>query len=312
MPSPSPTIGVVIVAFESDAVLPEALAALGAASDRAPIAQLEVVVVDNGSSRKLRLSGAGRPPARLMRLESNLGFSPAVNIAARHLQGTDYLLLLNPDARLEPDAVANLLDAFTDPQVAIAAPALVDSAGRLLPCERPFYTVPVELLRQFAPFAARRRIAGRRAWAGGEARRVSGACLLVERAFFDACGGLDEAIRMYLEDVELCWQARARGRRVRLVPSARCVHTPGQSSGGANETTSLGLYLTLLASRVEFVRRRQGARAALAMRGLMTVGALLRLVARPGRRNREKQLAVIRWALLDGAAPPWESGPVVG
>jgi N-acetylglucosaminyl-diphospho-decaprenol L-rhamnosyltransferase len=301
-------IGAVIVAFESDAVLPAALEALSVAAARTP-STVEVVVVDNGSSRKLQLPIGEGSAARVVRLESNLGFSPAVNVAAQELTAVDYLLLLNPDARVHPDAIRLLLGAFDDPRVAIAGPLFVDSSGRVLQSERPFYSVRSELVRQFAPFATRRSIASRRALRGGAARRLSGACMLVERRFLAACGGLDESIRMYLEDAELCRRAYDLGRSVRLVPAARCTHVPGQSSGGRNETTDLGLYLTLLASRVEFVRRRRGRSAACAMRAVIAAGAVVRLITQPRLPNRRKQLAVVRWAASDGSAR-WDDGPV--
>src|SRR6185436_3523075 len=47
-----------------------------------------------------------------------------------------------------------------------------------------------------------------------EYQAVNGACLLIERALFDACGGFDEAYRNGYEDIDLCLKARQKGRTV--------------------------------------------------------------------------------------------------
>ena len=59
---------------------------------------------------------------------------------------------------------------------------------------------------------------------------MGGSCLLSDAEFLAVTGGLDETIPMYLEDVELCWQAQRRGRAVRLVrdTNRRTLHWVGE------------------------------------------------------------------------------------
>src|SRR5215470_14847773 len=67
--------------------------------------ELRVVVVDNastdGSASDLRLDG---PPLCLIRNEQNLGYAAACNQGARG-SSADFLLLLNPDSTVAPDAI---------------------------------------------------------------------------------------------------------------------------------------------------------------------------------------------------------------
>src|SRR5438128_2175481 len=66
-----------------------------------------VVVVDNGSSDGTQASLCARfPHVRYIYSDQNLGFARANNRGARDATGT-YLLLLNSDARLCPDALAS-------------------------------------------------------------------------------------------------------------------------------------------------------------------------------------------------------------
>jgi GT2 family glycosyltransferase/glycosyltransferase involved in cell wall biosynthesis len=64
-----------------------------------------------------------------------------------------------------------------------------------------------------------------------EYQAVTGACLLIDRALFDDCGGFDEAYRNGYEDIDLCMAARQRGRKIVCCTSAYIYHY-GQISEG--------------------------------------------------------------------------------
>ena len=57
-----------------------------------------------------------------------------------------------------------------------------------------------------------------------EYQAVNGACLLISRALFDECGGFNEAYVNGYEDIDLCLQARQRGRKVACCTSAFIYH----------------------------------------------------------------------------------------
>jgi GT2 family glycosyltransferase len=298
---------VVIVAYNSDDVLDSCLDALAAASAQLLHARgvgCSLTVVDNASARPVEVP-AMPFSVEVHRLETNLGFAPGANIGAARAAGAQWLLFLNPDSRLEPGALVHLAAALEDSGAVLASPILVDPAGNALLSERPFHSLRRELRTQLLPLP--RRPFGRHAAATGKARCLTGACLLVDRVFFESVGGFDEQIRMYLEDVELCWRARTAGRDVNLVTAARCIHGRGRSSGGVNFETELGLHLTLLSARVEFVRRRSGSAAALALRLAIATGALVRLVVNARRQSARRHVTVFRWALASGRPPSWRS-----
>jgi N-acetylglucosaminyl-diphospho-decaprenol L-rhamnosyltransferase len=299
---------VVIVAFNSEAVLDRAVATLTTAAERLLQArgmETALVVVDNASSTpSVPVSSA--PSLAVVRLDENIGFAPAANIGARSAP-SDLLLFLNPDTALEADALTPLVDQFRDAATAVAGPLLVADDGRAILSERPFHSLRRELRTQLLPVGGRPPF-GRNEYETGSGRCLTGACLMVDRRFFESVGGFDESIRMYFEDVELCWRAHAAGRAVRFVTAARCTHGLGAGSGGANFVTRLSLHLTLLAARVEFVRRHYGVRAAGAMRLTIALGAVGRAFSmklRGGGSGRHTR--VFRWAIANGRAPEWDS-----
>jgi GT2 family glycosyltransferase len=314
-----PTLGVVIVTYRSaevigacleslDRSLIQALAA-GALSQRA-----QVVVVDNGYSGPPAWPTLDGAHLQVIEPPSNVGFAVAVNLGLEQVGDVDWVLLLNPDARPSPDCLQRLLEATRKGTIGLVGPILTDEEG--IPrgaSERPFHSIRREAARQLCPFLLGHRPYGRRAFATGQARCLTGACMLARADLLSATHGLDTKVRMYLEDVELCWQAHRRGYEVILEGDARCRHELGGSSQGVNFETSIGLHLTLLAARVEFIRRRSGPWGSGVARALMAAGALARLVVSVGSpARRAKHATVLQWALKDGSAPRWTpTGPVV-
>jgi N-acetylglucosaminyl-diphospho-decaprenol L-rhamnosyltransferase len=227
-----PDLTVVVVTYRSAAHIAGCLESLPAAAEGLDV---ELVVVDNASGDGTPdLVRAAAPAARLILNEANRGFAAAVNQAVRLARGR-YLLLLNPDARPEPGSVARLareLDAH--PDVALAGPQLLHPDGSPQPSAWPapgLRTLAYDalLLHNLMPRSRLCFVA-----AEGEepvdVECLSGACLLVRRAAFEALGGLDERFFIYYEDTDLGVRARAGGHRVRLVPAARAVHLVGGSS----------------------------------------------------------------------------------
>lgn len=60
---------------------------------------------------------------------------------------------------------------------------------------------------------------------------VTGACLMVSRDDFDACGGLDEGFAVALNDVDLCLKLRHMGRVNIFTPFAELYHYESASRG---------------------------------------------------------------------------------
>jgi N-acetylglucosaminyl-diphospho-decaprenol L-rhamnosyltransferase len=304
-------LSVVIVTYNSDLVMDACLRALDIAVEEARsliIQPYNLVVVDNRSLHRPVISPSPVRDTKVLELDTNLGFAAGVNRGLGEARDSDAVLLLNPDAVLHPGALIYLVAELVRSGAALAGPLLVDSSG--LPhgqSERPFHSIRREAIRQFLPFAVKDNPVGRVARRTGQARCLTGACLLASTAFLASTNGMDASIRMYLEDVELCWLAHKAGLGVRFVGDARCGHALGGSSREDNFQTSRLLYLTLLSARVEFVRRRRGQLGAAAMRALMVVGGALRagVPILRGRHSRQMHLSVCWWAMTSGKPPAW-------
>ena len=236
-----PTLTIVIVSYNARADLERCLESLHTPAPQVPH---EIVVVDNASSDESAAAARRWPDVTVIDAGANLGFARANNLAIR-ATSAPLVLLLNSDTVVPAGAVDHLvavLDAH--PDIAVAAPRLVDghgqpelSFGRMI---GPFNELRQKLLmlghargvpivRAFVDRAT--RVEHRPDW-------VSGACLLVRRVDAEAVGLLDERYFMYTEDVDFCAAVRARGRSVLFTPAVEIVHLRGRSAASAPTATN--------------------------------------------------------------------------
>jgi GT2 family glycosyltransferase len=203
------TVAVVIVTYNSAAVLPGCLGSIPAGTT--------IVVVDNASTdRSAALAEAHG--ATVLRQARNLGFGTACNRGAESVPGA-HVLFLNPDARLETGALARLqatLETFAD--AGAVGPLLAGADGR--PALRGGSALHDKPTGPPLPLPE-----GPCCWP-----LLTGAALLVRRSAFDALGGFDEAIFLYYEDDDFSLRLRQAGWSLLVEPRARVFHEPGHSS----------------------------------------------------------------------------------
>lgn len=235
----TPPATIVIVNYNSGAHLQRALASI-----RAHAPEAAVVVVDNASRDGSERVADGLPRVTLIRNTQNVGFGAGINLAAAAAPGTEPLLLLNPDGALTAGALDRLLaELETHPECAVAAPTIRDEDGSLQGSVRGDPSMMTglfgrtTLLTKLLPGTrlAQKNVVTSGA-ATGDSRTadwVSGACMLIRRAAFDAVHGFDERYFLYWEDADICRRLRAQGFTIRYVPQAEVVHVVGGSSGGS-------------------------------------------------------------------------------
>lgn len=99
----------------------------------------EIFVVDNASADGTALMIKTEfKDVKLIANQENLGFAKANNLALSKARG-DYLLLLNPDMKVKPETLSNLLAWLkVNPQAAITGCHLLDENGLTLPHVRRF------------------------------------------------------------------------------------------------------------------------------------------------------------------------------
>lgn len=186
-----------------------------------------VYLCDNGCDEgTAERAGAEFPDVEVLRLERNMPYSVACNLAAAAGDG-DVIVMMNNDVDAPPQFAERLLAPLRDdPRVGSVAPLLVrpggaaiDSAG--LTADRTLAAFP--RWQGHPPSAAR---ADRPALLG-----PAGAAAAFRRAAWEQVGGLDEALVAYMEDFELALRLRAAGWGAALALDATAVHVGSATFG---------------------------------------------------------------------------------
>ena len=184
------------------------------------VVSLEIIVHDDastdGSAEHIRTQ---HPDVHLIESSINVGFCIANNRMATATQG-QYLLLLNNDATLLPDALTVFLAEaarlvrpaiLTLPQYDAETGTLLDIGSRLDPFLNP---VP------------------NRDPMRNDVGTVHGACLWIDKVLWDKLGGFPEWFGSIGEDLYLCCRARLAGYPVRALGISGYRHRVGASFGG--------------------------------------------------------------------------------
>ena len=161
-----------------------------------------------------------------------LTFAANVNLGIAATTGK-YVLVSNPDAIPEADAVAALV-AFADahPRCGIAGPQMRWPDGSWQPSRRRFPTVRGTIVRRTPlrrlrpPYETQREhyALDERPTAPVQADWMLGAFLLMRRMMLEELDGWDARFRHYCEDIDLCYRAAQAGWERWYVPDAVVTH----------------------------------------------------------------------------------------
>lgn len=254
--TPQPVTGalvsVVIVTYNSREWLGECLSSLFSQT----YSPLEVIAVDNASSDgSADWLEANYPRVKLTRLKRARSLAYAINQGVTVAGGT-YFLLLNPDVRLKPNAVAQMVAAAQgDPSCAAVAaklkfwwaPAFLNGLGNRVGAFSwgTDNAVGHLDLGQFDSWC--------------EVPSACFAAALIPRAAWDVVGALDVGFPLYYEDSEWCYRARLLGYTVRVAPEAVIYHAfGGRVPSGDESGLSPGKLRRVAYGRLRFATKILG------------------------------------------------------
>lgn len=213
----SPLVSVCIANYNGMEVIDDCLHSV---MDHVGDISVEILLHDDGSTdNSVAHIEENYPGVVLIKSDTNVGFCIANNRMVAMARG-QFILLLNNDAALYPDALQSLLQEanrlgqpaiLTLPQYDATTGALVDR-GCLLD---PFYN-PVPNLNPHRSDVA----------------MVIGACLWIPKRLWDELEGFPEWFGSIAEDMYLCCRARLAGYAVRALSESGYRHWQGKSFGG--------------------------------------------------------------------------------
>ncbi|MCF0159845.1 MAG: glycosyltransferase family 2 protein [Bacteroidaceae bacterium] len=190
-----------------------------------------VIVADNASTdRSLEVLSREFPAVPVIRLDQNYGFAEGYNQALAQVEA-EYVVLLNNDVEVTANWLAPLEEymdshpeaAACQPKIrsyrnkerfeyAGAAGGFIDRygypfcRGRVLDCVEQDHGQYDDITEVF--------------WA-------TGAALFIRLEDYRRAGGLDGRFFAHMEEIDLCWRLRSRGRKIACVPRSVVFHVGG-------------------------------------------------------------------------------------
>jgi GT2 family glycosyltransferase len=250
------------------------------------------IVVDNGSNDETVAAVRARfPEVTVMENGANLGFAEGNNVGLRAVceTGADYVLLLNNDTIVAPDAIGRLVaEAERRPDAGAVCPLIL------------YRDEPERIWYAGARFDPRRGYNGRHTGYGeldrgqyGHVREIgrgTGAAMLVRRSALDGVGLLDGNLFLQVEDVEWSLRMRRAGWRIFFVPAGKVWHRVSVTTGGEHSPATAYYEMRNTLAVCDRYAPLRGVRAARRRAAIMAVHVAH---ARRGRRPGENVRAVM-------------------
>lgn len=256
-----------------------------------------VAVIDNSAnSDGLRDVVLARANARYLTGEGK-GFGRAANLGVR-TSTYEHVVFCNPDTRPTPAVLDALVDNLVaDPTCGSCAALPVDEQGRgqlgAAGWEPTLRRTAVHAVGLYRIFPRSGFVARPVPHLPLEAEWMTGACMAVRRSTFLDVGGFDERYFVYSEDVTLGRAMRSRGLRQVLRTDLLVPHAAGGSGAPSVEMNRLKG-----ASMAAYLNQYNPTRRAYAMRLLLVVGYVLRILERMA--HNDRQTARIHLAYIAG------------
>lgn len=272
-------LSIIIVSWNTRDILADCLASVYA---HPPTDSFELILVDNASvDGSPEMVKRDFPQVRLIESHENLGFAQGNNLAVPLCQG-DYVLLLNPDTVVKPNALQKLIDFLdANPAAGGAGSMLLNPDESLQPSCHPAPKLGRELWRllhldEFVPYGSYNM----HKWRMDQPRKVDvlmGAAFMVRKAILDEIGFLDGDYFIYSEEVDLCYRLQRAGWSLYYVPDSKVIHLGGQST----KQVATDMFLQLYLGKLKYFRKHYGAFAGQVYKLILFVASLTRLIATP-------------------------------
>ena len=196
----------------------------------------EIFVVDNNSSdQTVEIIKNEFPTVNLIVNDANLGFAKANNQAIKKVQG-DFVLLLNPDMKVNEDTLDKMIQWMQTHQNAfVASCKLVDENGQIIKHVRRFPTffdqmAIIKKIPHIFPGILNKYLQKNFDYnQESVVDSIRGSFFMIRKTAIAKLGLLDERYFLWLEEVDYCKRVYQAGGQVWYAPICQCQDYIGQS-----------------------------------------------------------------------------------
>ena len=197
-----PRASIIIVSYNKREDITRCLQSVSETSHAA----FEVIVVDNASADGSADAASLFSEVIVVRSSENVGFGGGCNLGASRARG-ELLVFLNPDTVVDPGWLTALIKPLdARPQVGLVTSKILmlDDPKRINTCGNTVHLTGLTLCRGLGASSETFD-------SDEEVDAVSGAAFAIRRDLFQALGGFDATMFLYMEDTDLSLRARLAG-----------------------------------------------------------------------------------------------------
>ncbi len=229
-------ISIIILTYNVKNLLKECIASLKSNKN------IEIIVIDNGNDDTYKLFKE-KNKIKYIKNKENVGFSKGNNQGLKIAKGK-YILILNPDTKLEKDTLGILYTYMEKkPKVGIATCKILLPNGKLdLACKRRFPTIKNSIGKIFHMDKISKTFSGYNMNDIPDDKEAhidvcTGAFMFIRREVLfgnkkkEGIGFFDEDFWAMGEDIDLCYRTKLAGWQIKYYPKTNTMHYKGASGG---------------------------------------------------------------------------------
>lgn len=222
-PTPSPRVDIVIPTRDRVDLVRQCITSI---EEKTTYPNYDIIILDNDSVKPETLHYFASTKYRVVPCPGPFNYAHIVNRGVAH-SSADYVVTLNNDTIVvTEDWLEQLVALASLPDVGIVGARLLDPDGRME--HEGIIVAPYpQHLRTDTNYphvdcysSATRDVAA-----------VTGAVQMVERVFWESLGGMDEQLKVVMNDVDICFRSQMENRYVLYTPHVSLYHHVGSSRG---------------------------------------------------------------------------------
>lgn len=236
-PSPAPSIDIIIPTRDRIDLVRRCVASI---EEKTTYPNYNIIFLDNDSVEPASIDYFASTKYRVVACPGPFNYAHIVNRGVSH-SSADYVVTLNNDTVLvTPDWLEQMIALAALPDVGIVGACLLDPDGR-----REHESIVIAPYPQHLRTDSNYPHVDSFSRAIRDVAAVTGAVQMVRREFWQSLGGMDEQLKVVMNDVDICLRSQLEDRLVVYTPYVELLHQVGSSRGN----------LDPLDDRNRFIRR---------------------------------------------------------
>jgi GT2 family glycosyltransferase len=222
-PASSPSIDIIIPTRDRIELVRRCIDSI---EEKSTYQNYDIIILDNDSVNPESLEYFNTTKYSVIPCPGPFNYAKIVNRGVKH-SSADYVVTLNNDTIVvTPDWLEQLLALASLPDVGIVGACLLDEEGR-----REHEGIVIAPYPQHLRTDSNYPHVDYYSQATRDVAAVTGAVQMVERTFWESLDGMDEQLKVVMNDVDICLRAQMEDRYVIYAPDVHLYHHVGSSRG---------------------------------------------------------------------------------